>query len=55
MFSYTSKDPKFPYLFYTNESRLKHNESTFLGSDGDVYIFCVEDKHHDICPKSFQL
>jgi hypothetical protein len=20
-----------------------------------VYIFCVEDKHHDTCPKSFQL
>ncbi len=47
------KDPNFPYLFYTNDSRLKHNESTFLRSDGDVYIFRVEDKHHDTCPKSF--
>jgi hypothetical protein len=23
-------DPKFPYLFYTNEAKQKHNESTFL-------------------------
>jgi hypothetical protein len=49
------KDPNFQYLFYTNESRLKHNESTFLRSDGDVYIFHVKDKHHYTCPKSFQL
>jgi hypothetical protein len=49
------EDPKFPYLFYTNESRLKHNESTFLPSDGNVYIFHVKDKHHDTCPKPFQL
>jgi hypothetical protein len=47
------EDPIFPYLFYTNEARLKHNELTFLRSDGDVYIFHVEDKHHDTCPKSF--
>ncbi len=49
------EDPKLPYLFYTNETRLKHNELTFLRNDGDVCIFCVEDKHHDACPKSFQL
>ncbi len=33
------KDPKLPYSFYTNETRFKHNESTLLQSDGDVYIF----------------
>jgi hypothetical protein len=49
------KDPNFPYLFYTNESRLKRNESSFLRSDGNVYIFHVEDKHYDTFPKSFQL
>jgi hypothetical protein len=49
------EDPKLPYLFYTNEARLKHNESTFLRSDEDVYIFCAKDKHHDTCSKSFQL
>jgi hypothetical protein len=27
------EDPKFPYLFYTNEARLKHNGLTFLRSD----------------------
>jgi hypothetical protein len=45
--------PKLPYLFYTNETRLKHNESTLLRSDGHAYIFHVEEKHHDTCPKSF--
>jgi hypothetical protein len=44
---------KLPYLFYTNETRFKHNESAFLQNDGDSYIFHVEDKHHDTCPKSF--
>jgi len=53
MFRTPPKDPKFPYLFYTNEARLKHNELTCLQSDGDVYIFHVEDKHHDTCLKSF--
>jgi hypothetical protein len=49
------KGPKLPYLFYANEARLKHNESTFLRNDGDVYIFRVEYRHCDTCPKSFQL
>jgi hypothetical protein len=49
------KDPKLTYLFYTNETRLKHNESTFLWNHEDVYLFHVEDKHRDTCPKSFQL
>jgi hypothetical protein len=49
------EDPKLPYLFYTNEARFKHNESTFLRSDVDVYIFYAKDKHHDTCSKSFQL
>jgi hypothetical protein len=48
------ENPKFPYLFYTNEARLKHNESTFLWSDEDVYIFHAKDKH-DTCLESFQL
>jgi hypothetical protein len=48
-------DPKFPYLFYTNEVKQKHNESTFLRSEGDVFILCAQDKHHDTCLQSFQL
>jgi hypothetical protein len=54
-FGIPPKDPKLPYSFYTNETRLKHNESTFLQSDGNVCIFCAQDKHHDTCLKSFQL
>jgi hypothetical protein len=38
-----------------NEMRLKHNESIFLKTDGDMYILCAQDKHHDTCPQSFQL
>jgi hypothetical protein len=49
------KDPKLSYLFYANEARFKDNKSTFLWNDGDVYIFRAGDKHHDTCPKSFQL
>jgi hypothetical protein len=48
------KNPKLPYLFYTNEARLKHNKSTFLWIDEDAYIFHAKDKY-DTCPKSFQL
>jgi hypothetical protein len=33
------KDPKLPYSSHKNETRFKHNESTLLQSDGDVYIF----------------
>ncbi len=49
------EDSKLPNLFYTNEARLKHNESTFLQNDGNVYIFHTKDKHHNTCLKSFQL
>jgi len=38
-----------------NEVRLKHNESIFFKIDGDMYILCVQDKHHDTCPQSLQL
>jgi hypothetical protein len=38
-------DPKFPYLFYTNETKQKHHELTFLQSDGDVFILCAQDRH----------
>jgi hypothetical protein len=48
-------DPKFPYLFYTNEAKQKHNEKAFLRSEGDVFILCAQDRHHDICLQSFQL
>ncbi len=34
---------------------IKHIESTFIQSDGNVYIFHAKDKHHDTYPKSFQL
>ncbi len=47
-------DPKFPYLFYTDETNKKHNESTFQ-NEGDVFILCAQDKHHDTCLQSFQL
>jgi len=49
------ENPKLQYLFYINEARFKHYESTFLRSDGYVYIFCLEDKHHNTCPTLFQL
>ncbi len=48
-------DPKLSYLFYTNQANQKHNESTFLQSEGDVFILCAQYKHHDTCPQSFQL
>jgi hypothetical protein len=38
-----------------NEVTLKHNESIFLKTDGDMYILCAQDKHYDTCPQSFQL
>jgi hypothetical protein len=47
--------PKFAYLFYTNEAKQKHNESTFLQSEGGVFIMHAQDRHHDTCPQSFQL
>jgi hypothetical protein len=31
-------DPKFPYLFYMNEAKKKHNELAFLQSEGEVFI-----------------
>ncbi len=46
---------KLSYLFYMNEAKQKHNESTFFQSEGDVFIFCEQDRHHDTCPQSFQL
>jgi hypothetical protein len=48
-------DPKFPYLFYTNEAKQNHNESVFLWNERDVFILHAQDRHHDICPQSFQL
>ncbi len=48
-------DLKFPYLFYMNETKQKQNESTFLQNEGDVFILCAQDRHHDTCPQSFQL
>jgi hypothetical protein len=35
-------DWKFPYLFYTNEAKQKHNGSTFLQNEGDVFISCAQ-------------
>ncbi len=48
-------DPKFPHLFYMNEAKQKHNESTFLRSEGDVFIVRAQDIHPDTCLQSFQL
>jgi hypothetical protein len=48
-------DPKFPYLFYTNEAKQKHNESIFLQSERDVFILHAQDRHHDTYLQSFQL
>jgi hypothetical protein len=36
-FHTSPNDPKFPYLFYTNEAKQKHNESTFFQNEGDVF------------------
>jgi len=41
-------DLEFPYLFYRNEAKQKHNESTFLWSEGDVFILCAQDRHHNV-------
>jgi hypothetical protein len=38
-----------------NEAKQKHNESTFFRNEGDVFILCAQDKHHDTCLQSFQL
>jgi hypothetical protein len=38
-----------------NEAKQKDNESAFLRSEGDVFILCAQDRHHDTCPQSFQL
>ncbi len=48
-------DPKFPYLFYTNEVKQKHHELTFVQSERDVFILHAQKRHHDTCPQSFQL
>jgi len=33
----SANDLKFPYLFYMNETKAKHNESTFFWNEGDVF------------------
>jgi hypothetical protein len=33
-----ANDPKFPHLFYMNETKQKHNELGFLWSEMDVFI-----------------
>ncbi len=48
-------NPNFPYLFYMNETKQKHNESTFLWNEGDVFILRAQNRHHYTCPQSFQL
>jgi len=48
-------DPNFLYLFYMNEAKQRHNESTFFRHKRDVFTLCAQDKHHDTCPQSFQL
>jgi len=35
-------DQKFPYLFYMNEAKQKHNESAFLWNEKDVFILCAQ-------------
>jgi hypothetical protein len=46
MFLNPPNDPKFSYLFYTNETRSKHNELTFLQETiDDVYIFHKQDRN----------
>ncbi len=42
-------DSKFPYLFYTYEANQRHDELIFLRSEGDVFILCAQDRHHDTC------
>jgi hypothetical protein len=38
-----------------NETKQKHNELTFLRSEGGVFILCAQDRHHDACPQSIQI
>ena len=47
-------DSKFSFLYYINDARFRH-KYTFVQREGDVYIFCTQDQHHDTCPKLFHL
>ncbi len=38
-----------------NETKQKHNESSFLWSERDIFILRAQYRHHDTCPQSFQL
>jgi hypothetical protein len=42
------------FHIYTNETKKKRNELTFLQNEGDVFILRAQNKH-DTCPQSFQL
>jgi hypothetical protein len=55
MFFTFPNDSTFPYLFDMNEAKQKHNESTFLWNEGDVFILHAQNRHHDTCFQSFQL
>jgi hypothetical protein len=52
MFLYTPKWSKISIfvLHKWNKAKL-----VFLQHEGDVFILCAQNKHHDTCPQSFQL
>jgi len=34
---------------------MKQSKNIMNQSEGDVFILCAQDRHHDTCPQSFQL
>ncbi len=54
MYSYIAKWSKFCIFLLHEWNKTKNNESTFLQSEGDVFILCAQYRHHE-CPQSFQL
>ncbi len=55
MFTYITKWSKISIFILHEWSKTKNNESTFLWSEGDVFILCAQNRHLDTCLQSFQL
>jgi hypothetical protein len=47
--------PKFPHLFYTNQTTLKHNDKIFEQTTCSIYCFQAKYNRHDMCPFCFTL
>jgi hypothetical protein len=47
--------PKFPHIFYTNQTTQKHNDKIFEQTTGSIYCFQAKYIRHDMCPPCFTL